>query len=464
MMDTLNLEVKDKIDVDALVKELIFLRRENEILKSRLSSNKEPLPEFLELKNTHGEKKLSNEEIKRFSRQLLVPEISIDGQTKLKNSSVLVVGAGGLGCPVLMYLAAGGVGKIGIIDGDLVELSNLHRQIIHDEASIGFLKALSAKAGVERIAASCNCIAYPFLLTPNNALEIFENYDIIVDATDNAPTRYLINDAAVFLKKPLVSACALKLQGHVTVYNYGEDCPCYRCLFPFPPPIGAVPNCSDGGVLNTVPGILGTIQAFEVIKICTSNASSLSRKMLCFYGNTSTFKTLTLREKRPECEACGENSSIIPSLFNYTEFCHTQNFADGCINLTILPNESRLTPAEYRDLKKSNVPHIVLDVRESVEFKICRLENSLNIPFFSLEKNILKISEHVHKLACSKQIFSNDIHVIFICRRGNQSQLAVQIFEKLVKAGSVNFKPKTIRDIVGGLHNWSRLNPEFPIY
>jgi molybdopterin/thiamine biosynthesis adenylyltransferase len=266
---------------------------------------------------------LNTAEYMRYSRQLLMKEIGIEGQKKLKAAKVLIVGAGGLGSPAGLYLAGAGVGTIGLVDGDIVEESNMHRQVIHTEKNIGKLKTASAKETILAFNHHINVHTYETRLTRENAKEIVEGWDIVMDGSDNAATRYLINDICMILKKPLVSGSALQLEGQITVYGLRGG-PCYRCMFPEPPPAHTVVNCSDGGVLGMVPGLIGNMQSIEIVKIILgfSDNQILNRRMIFFDAATMRFRNVKLRDRNPGCAVCGDSPSITDvAAFDYDSFC-----------------------------------------------------------------------------------------------------------------------------------------------
>lgn len=316
---------------------------------------------------------LTNQDIKRYSRQLILSHVGVKGQECIKNARVLVVGAGGLGSSVLLYLAGAGLGNLGIVEYDQVEFSNLQRQIIHDEAKIGMHKADSAKDAITKLNSSINVKIYKEFLTSENIIQIINNYDIIVDATDNVPTRYLLNDAAVLNEKILISGSALQWEGQLTIYNY-KDSPCYRCLFPDPPPPETVKNCADGGVLGVIPGLIGSLQALEVVKIVIGQEPAYAGKMLLMDGLSGSFRTVKLRSKQTSCVVCGENPTMLKILDNYPAFCGSPA-KDKLPMIHILEKEDRITVFQYEDLKKEN--HLLLDVRELMQYDICSLPNSL---------------------------------------------------------------------------------------
>ena len=265
------------------------------------------------------DKQMSNEQLNRYSRHFLLSQIGEKGQSKLLDSSVLLVGAGGLGSPTALYLAAAGVGTLGIIDLDVVDMSNLQRQIIHNNTRVGTSKVESAKTTINELNPDVNVITIEERLNRSNALEIFKNYDVIVNGADNFPTRYLVNDASVFLGKPIVDASIFKFEGQATVYHPSEGGPCYRCLYPEPPPPGMVPSCQDAGVLGALCGTMGSIQATEVVKLLVGFGETLVGKLLLYNATKSQFRTLKVR-RDPACPVCGDNPSIT-ELIDYEFFC-----------------------------------------------------------------------------------------------------------------------------------------------
>ncbi|XP_076017903.1 adenylyltransferase and sulfurtransferase MOCS3 [Genypterus blacodes] len=405
---------------------------------------------------------LCNDDIMRYSRQLLLPELGVRGQLNLSKTSVLVVGCGGLGCPLAQYLAAAGVGRLGLLDYDEVELSNLHRQVLHGEENQGQAKALSAAAAVRRLNSTVECVPYHLQLSSENALQLIQQYDIVADCSDNVPTRYLVNDACVLAGKPLVSASALRMEGQLTVYNYGGG-PCYRCLYPAPPPPETVTNCSDGGVLGVVPGIMGCFQALEVLKIASGQGSSCGQRLMMFDAERTRFMSIKLRPKQAGCAVCGENPTVT-RLVDYEAFCGSAA-TDKCRRLALLPSDQRITVQDYKSILDTAVPHLLLDVRPLVEVDICHLPTSLNIPLSSLEK---RKSEHIRllqeRIGQVKQQMASccRLPVFVICKLGNDSQRAVQVLEKM--SGS-EVDDITAKDICGGLTAWAhRIDPNFPLY
>lgn len=429
-----------------------------------------------------NEKDLSNQcldqqSVLRYSRQLIMPEVGVVGQTALLNASVLVVGAGGLGCPVIQYLAAAGVGCIGIVDYDEVDISNLHRQILHTEKSIefGINKVKSAALAARSINSKLNIIEHNVQLCRDNAFKIVKNYDVVVDATDNVPSRYLISDACVLCNKPLVSGSALQWEGQLTVYHYkspedAEYGPCYRCLYPKPPPPETVTNCSDGGVMGVVPGIIGSLQALETIKIIIGIGPTCHKKLLIFDGLYCQFSNIKLRGCQRNCVICGVNPRItLEALPDYEQFCQ-MSATDKCLLLNILPREKRLSVSAYKShFIDSNALHVLIDVRQPVELEICRLPNSINIPIRTLnyikavhhkkfELKNTKLSMEQAKLdildTSIKEISEKEkgaVNLIVVCKQGNDSQKAVEILSKCVDF-SQNVE---IKDLIGGIMSYA---------
>ncbi|PIN14020.1 Molybdopterin synthase sulfurylase [Handroanthus impetiginosus] len=400
--------------------------------------------------------KLSADMIYRYSRHLLLPSFGVDAQANLLKSSVLVIGAGGLGSPALLYLAACGVGSVGIVDNDVVELNNLHRQIIHSEAYIGRSKVESAAAACRGINSTVQIVEHKEAFRTSNALEIMRKYDIVVDATDNVPSRYMISDCCVVLGKPLISGAALGLEGQLTVYNYNGG-PCYRCLFPTPPPTTACQRCADSGVLGVVPGIIGCLQALEAIKVAGAVGEPLSGRMLLFDALSARIRVVKIRGRSSQCEACGENATLTEQQFcnfDYEKFTQTP-LSTSPLKLQLLPPEARITSKEYNEINKKGEPHILIDVRPAHHYKIISLPNSLNIPLGSLEGGLPEISAALEVNKAGDN--SRDSSLYVICRRGNDSQRAVDCLHKM---GFTSAK-----DIIGGLESWAHdVDPKFPTY
>ncbi|XP_057781007.1 adenylyltransferase and sulfurtransferase MOCS3 [Salvia miltiorrhiza] len=405
--------------------------------------------------------KLSADMIYRYSRQLILPSFGVEAQANLLKSSVLVIGAGGLGSPALLYLAACGVGRLGIVDHDVVELNNLHRQIIHTEAYIGRSKVESAAAACRSINSTVQIVEHKEAFRTSNALEIMRDYDIVVDATDNVPSRYMISDCCVVLGKPLISGAALGLEGQLTVYNFNGG-PCYRCLFPTPPPATACQRCSDSGVLGVVPGVIGCLQALETIKVVGAVGDPLSGRMLLFDALSARIRIVKIRGRSSQCEACGEHSTLTEEQFrNFDYESFTQSpLSTSPLKLHLLPAEARITSNEYNERNLKGEPHILVDVRPAHHYKITSLPNSLNIPLASLEGRLSEIATAYAREESSPAATGEASQVpslFVICRRGNDSQRAVEL---LRKEGFPFAK-----DIIGGLESWSQdVDPKFPIY
>uniref|UniRef100_UPI00358F87FD adenylyltransferase and sulfurtransferase MOCS3 isoform X2 n=1 Tax=Myxine glutinosa TaxID=7769 RepID=UPI00358F87FD len=282
---------------------------------------------------------LSRDQIGRYSRQLVLPELGVQGQLRLANTAVLVVGCGGLGSPLAQYVAAAGIGRLGLVDHDAVEVNNLHRQVLHSERRLGWSKARSAAHTVQQLNSDVDCIPYHLELCASNAVELIKQYNIVADCSDNVPTRYLVSDACVLAQVPLVSASALRMEGQLTVYCC-KGGPCYRCINPEPPSPDTVTNCADGGVFGVVPGVMGSLQALEVLKIAAVFSASYSERLLLFDGLSGRFRTVRIRGRQKHCIACGD-SSLIPPLPDYESWCGT-TANDKCRHLMLLNKEERI--------------------------------------------------------------------------------------------------------------------------
>lgn len=405
---------------------------------------------------------LSRLDIQRYSRQLVLPELGVRGQLRLSSCAVLVVGCGGLGCPLAQYLAAAGVGRLGLVDHDVVELNNLHRQVLHRESRLGHPKAHSAAAALKELNSAGRYEAYELALSPATALELVGAYDIVADCSDNVPTRYLVNDACVLAGKPLVSASALRLEGQLAVYNF-QGGPCYRCLFPKPPPPETVTNCADGGVLGVVPGVLGSLQALEVLKIASGIGSSFSRSMLLFDALEGRFRHIKLRPRDPKCAVCGDRPSLT-TLQDYETFCGS-SATDKCRTLRLLSSEERISVEEYRKILDNQVAHVLVDVRPRVEVEICCLPKSLQVPLNKLERKdeecLMSLYQKIHE---EKQRTDGTaaFPVYVVCKLGNDSQKAVRILQELLhdEVGLIS-----VKDIKGGLMAWAdKVDQDFPQY
>ncbi|WP_008310202.1 molybdopterin-synthase adenylyltransferase MoeB [Leptolyngbya sp. PCC 6406] len=377
------------------------------------------------------------EEYERFSRHLILPEIGLEGQKRLKAASVLCVGTGGLGSPLLLYLAAAGVGRIGIVDFDVVDHSNLQRQIIHGTAWVGKLKIESAKARILEINPYCEVELYNTRLSSANALEIFEPYDIVVDGTDNFPTRYLVNDACVLLNKPNVYGSIYRFEGQATVFNY-EDGPNYRDLYPEPPPPGLVPSCAEGGVLGILPGMIGVIQATETVKIITGQGTTLSGRLLLYNALEMTFRELKLRPNpvRP----------VIENLIDYDEFCGIpQAQAEEAAQQAAIPEMTVVALKQLLDQETKDF--VLLDVRNPHEYEIARIPDSVLIPLSEIENGTAL--DKVRSLADGRKLV---VH----CKSGVRSAKALGLLKE-AGIGGIN--------VTGGILAWSReIDPSVPQY
>jgi len=377
---------------------------------------------------------LSNEEILRYSRHLIMPEVGMEGQLKIKAAKVLCIGAGGLGSPLALYLGAAGVGTIGVVDFDVVDYTNLQRQIIHTTADVGKKKLDSAAEKLKAINPFLNIKKYETRLSSDNALELFKNFDIIADGTDNFPTRYLVNDACVLTGKPNVYASIFRFEGQASIFAT-EDGPCYRCLYPEPPPPGLVPSCAEGGVLGILPGLLGVIQATEVIKLILQSGEPLIGRLLLVDALGMKFRELKLR-KNPDCPACGAHPTIT-KLIDYEEFCGIRGE-----EAEVAADTSDMQVEELKQRLDKGDDIFVLDVREPHEYQICNINGHL-IPLGDLPKR-------VSELDSSREIVAH-------CRSGARSAKAVDF---LRQAGF-----KKVRNLAGGILAWAdRVDPKMPKY
>lgn len=401
--------------------------------------------------------KLSKEEVARYSRQMFCPEIGMKGQLRLKSGSVLIVGAGGLGCPSSIYLTAAGIGRLGFVDNDCVETSNLHRQILHSEGTLGKPKVDSAVDRLKQLNSNVVFEKHQVRLTRDNAMEILKNYDVIIDGTDNPMARYLLSDVCVLLNKPLVSGSALRFEGQVTVYNFNKDTPCYRCLFPQPPPAGTVTNCADGGVIGVVPGIIGNLQALEAIKIISGIPPSYAGVLLLYDGLTGKFRNVELRKRNAECVSCGDNPTVTKELMDYDELCGVK--CASTVPVKILLPEERITVQQYSDILKSNQPHLLIDVRPQIQQDIVKLENAITITLAEIVKGSGK--DQIKDLVDEKLKSASEKKIYVMCRRGFASQKAVRELKNHFGENSdLEFK-----DIIGGIQAWGKeIDTELPLY
>jgi len=368
---------------------------------------------------------LTNEEILRYSRHLIMPEVGMEGQLKLKGAKVLLIGTGGLGAPLGLYLTAAGIGNIGLVDFDVVDFTNLQRQVTFGTSDVGKPKTEAAKARLNNLNPDVEITSYETKLTSENALELFKDYDVIVDGTDNFPTRYLVNDACILLGKPNVYGSIFRFEGQATVFGM-PDGPCYRCLYPEPPPPGLVPSCAEGGVLGVLPGIIGSLQALETIKLILGRGDSLVGRLLLFDALTLKFRELRLR-KNSNCAICGAHRKI-HKLIDYNEFCGVRGEEEPEMDLHV----PEITARELKDRLDRGDEVFILDVREPHEYQICNLKGHL-IPLGELPRR-------VHELDSSHEIVAH-------CRSGKRSAQAVDF---LRRAGF-----RKVQNLRGGILSWS---------
>lgn len=384
---------------------------------------------------------LSHDEVRRFSRHLIMPEVGLAGQKKLKQASVLLIGTGGLGSPTALYLTAAGIGRLGLVDYDVVDETNLQRQVIHYTSDVGRSKLDSAAGKLADINPYIVIEKHNTPLTSENALELLANYDVIIDGTDNFPTRYLVNDACVLLGKPNVYGSIFRFDGQLSVF-YAKEGPCYRCLFPEPPPPGLVPSCAEGGVLGILPGTIGTMQATEAIKLILGIGQPMIGRMLLYDALNMTFDTIKIR-KNPKCPICGENRTI-HELIDYEAFCGTpahdrsdykeKNAAHNVRGLTVHDLKARID---------GGADFVLIDVREPHEREISTIPGALHIPKGQVVERAAEIPK--------------DKEVIVHCKTGIRSRDSIIMLQELGYTNLVN--------LVGGVNAWAReIDPSQPTY
>ena len=370
---------------------------------------------------------LTNEEIRRYSRHLILPEVGLAGQKKIRNASVLCIGAGGLGSPIALYLAAAGIGKIGIVDFDTVDYSNLQRQILHSDADVGVSKADSAKATINALNPNVEVVLYKTRISSENALDIIRPYDIVVDGTDNFPTRYLTNDACVLLKKPNVYGSIFRFEGQASVFAPHLGGPCYRCLYPEPPPPGMVPSCAEGGVLGVLPGIIGCIQATEILKLALGKGTTLIGRLMLFNALDMKFRELKLR-RDPKCPVCGDHPTVT-ELIDYEMFC-------GVVPEPLNPgqNPDEVTVQQMKAaLDDPKLGIRVIDVRDPDEYEIAHVAGVPQIPLGTLPQRFTELDPNT-------QIY---LH----CKSGKRSMKALEFLRQQ------GFK--YVKSVKGGISAWS---------
>ncbi|KAF2627521.1 hypothetical protein BU25DRAFT_392640 [Macroventuria anomochaeta] len=435
---------------------------------------------------------LEPHEYKRYGRQLIMPEIGLQGQLKLRKAKVLIVGMGGLGCPAAAYLAGAGVGILGLIDGDVVEESNLHRQILHSTARVGMTKVESAMVALSSLNPNVKLVPHTARLTPDIAIEAFRDYDLVLDCTDNPVSRYLISDTCVLLGKTLVSASALRIDGQLMVLNNpplpagdAQGGPCYRCIFPKPPPPESVVSCGDGGILGPVVGVMGVLQACEAIKVLTQKPNTTTSPptepptLLLFsaYSNPM-FRSIRLRTRKPKCAACSAQAAVTSEALNsgsldYVQFCGSINPIDA------LNPQERISAANYAKLRSGVNPftgtvssrdsHILVDTRESVQYELCNIDGSRNVPFSAVSATRTNTSNgNYDSMGIEEPLWVQNLRqqpdkpIFVVCRLGNDSQMTVKKMKELgLDYGGKRF----IGDIRGGLRAWKEtVDHEFPEY
>jgi len=382
---------------------------------------------------------LNPDQINRYSRHLLLPEVGIEGQEKICNAKVLCIGTGGLGAPVALYLTAAGVGKLGLIDFDIVDKSNLQRQIVHGESTVGKLKVDSAKTRLADLNSDVEVITYNERLTSENAMRIFADWDIIIDGTDNFPTRYLANDACVLLKKPYIYGCILRFEGQVSVFD-ARTGPCYRCLYPEPPPPGLVPSCAEGGVLGVLCGIIGGLQTNEAIKLILDKGDNLNGRLVLFDALGMKFREMKLR-RDPACPVCGDDPSVT-ELIDYEQFCGILPAEDSAADA-----EMEIGVEQVKQMLDAKHAFKLIDVREPSEYQICKIVEATLIPLGDIEaKDLAKLNG-----------LNPDDEIVLHCKAGGRSMKA---WKALKEMGCSNLK-----SMRGGINEWSeKIDSSVPLY
>ncbi|HRF94856.1 MAG TPA: molybdopterin-synthase adenylyltransferase MoeB [Aggregatilineales bacterium] len=402
---------------------------------------------------------LSNEEIRRYSRHVIMPEVGIEGQRRLKAAKVLLIGTGGLGSPTALYLAAAGIGTMGLVDYDIVDESNLHRQVIHGLSTVGKSKLDSAEIRLKDINPDIEIVKYNVPLTSDNALEIFAPYDVIVDGTDNFPTRYLVNDACAKLGKPNVYGSIFRFEGQLSVF-YAQEGPCYRCMFPEPPPPGLVPSCAEGGVLGILPGTIGTMQATETIKLLLGIGDPMIGRMLLYDALEMSFTTIKVH-KNPDCPVCSIPREQV-ELIDYELFCGAPAH-DNSLYSSDIPEDTDMRAINVRELKAridSGKAPIILDVREPHEWEISALDGTLRIPKGTIQaaKNAVLAGRKLREETVLADL-PMDTEIIVHCRSGKRSADVIHMLREIGYDGA------KLYNVDGGILAWAKeIDPTMPSY
>ncbi|KAI1376315.1 adenylyltransferase [Hypoxylon crocopeplum] len=460
-------------------KQLQDLRRQLEELESPVQNTNEvqgfgSASTKLSMHSTDGPPEwrwpLKEDEYFRYGRQLILPTVGIQGQIRLKSTAVLIVGAGGLGCPAAAYIAGAGVGTLGVVDGDTVEISNLHRQIAHSTSRVGMMKVDSLVENCRGINPEVTYVPYKEHLTPQNAEEIVSKYDLVLDCTDHPTSRYLISDICVLLQKPLVSASALRTDGQLIVLNSppaaqgsADGGPCYRCIFPKPPPADSVVSCGEGGILGPVVGVMGVLQALEAIKLVVTGVGKytdmtpkepVAPSLLLFSATSATpFRSIRMRSRRPNCFACSSGSTLTlkelrSGSLDYVQFCGVTTPVD------LLKSEERISASEYNDIlaKQPDKKHLLLDVREKEHFNIASISGAINVPFSTLQSRSKSTpGDENSRPEYIPDSLPVNAAIYVVCRVGNDSQLATR---RLKEMGLDRNGERFIGDIKGGMRAW----------
>mmetsp|Transcript_15880 Transcript_15880/g.38161 ORF Transcript_15880/g.38161 Transcript_15880/m.38161 type:complete len:621 (+) Transcript_15880:106-1968(+) len=470
---SISIDDDNEQEVFALRQEVAQLKKKVRELEDGRGKQKSPGEMLDDIPSITPIQMLQPDQISRYSRQLLLNDgFGVIGQKHLLSSSILVIGAGGIGSTVLLYLAAAGVGHITIVDYDCVEMSNLHRQVIHKDADaskkidqVGMNKALSAKQSMLNLNPTLSCTALAVMVSADNALELVSQHDVVVDACDNPRTRYLLNDACILAGKPLVSGSAMGTEGQLTVYNYqptivasGQEkkrTACYRCLYPNPVPSEGCKSCSDNGVLGMVPGAIGVLQAVETIKVVTGIGIIMHDRLMMYDSLHCSFLNIKKPPARPNCAVCSTEATIktMEDSGKSLDEVRGPSVCDMITTPGILSSEQNISCAQYNELRQNNKHHVLLDVRVARQYEMCSLDGSINLPLEHLES----------KLGIVGELSKGELPVYCICRRGIASAEATRIIQKSIEDGNA-IGIHSVYNIEGGLNSWGRVDSEFPQY